>query len=69
MVLTSGSTSEGRLSDLVNDAYGLTPEDVALMWATAPPRMPFTPANKGQHSQPDLGAAKENAQHDLPSMA
>ena len=35
---------ERRLSDLVNHAYGLTPEDVALMWATAPPRMPFSPA-------------------------
>jgi hypothetical protein len=34
---------ERRLSDLVNAAYGLTPEDVALMWATAPPRMPFPP--------------------------
>ncbi len=34
---------EHRLSNLVNAAYGLTPEDVALMWATAPPRMPFTP--------------------------
>jgi len=31
---------ERRLSDLVNEAYGLTPEDVALMWATAPPQMP-----------------------------
>ena len=29
------------MSDLVNQAYGLTPEDVALMWATAPPRMPL----------------------------
>ena len=35
---------EHRLSDLVNAAYGLTPEDVALMWKTAPPRMPFAPA-------------------------
>jgi hypothetical protein len=34
---------ERRLSDLVNRAYGLTPEEVALMWATAPPRMPLTP--------------------------
>lgn len=34
---------ERQLSDLVNAAYGLTPEDVALMWRTAPPRMPFTP--------------------------
>lgn len=32
---------ERRLSDLVNQAYGLTPEEVALMWATAPPRMPL----------------------------
>lgn len=34
---------ERKLSDLVNEAYGLTPEDVDLMWRTAPPRMPFTP--------------------------
>jgi len=34
---------ERRLSDLVNTAYGLTPEEVNLMWSTAPPRMPFTP--------------------------
>lgn len=34
---------ERRLSDLVNTAYGLTPEEVRLMWTTAPPRMPFTP--------------------------
>lgn len=32
---------ERRLSDLVNQAYGLTPAEVALMWATAPPRMPL----------------------------
>ena len=32
---------ERRLSDLVNAAYGLTPEDIALMWSTAPPRMPL----------------------------
>ena len=35
---------ERRLSDLVNQAYGLTPEEIDLMWRTAPPRMPFTPA-------------------------
>lgn len=34
---------ERKLSDLVNEAYGLTPEEVDLMWRTAPPRMPFTP--------------------------
>lgn len=33
-------TLEARLADLVNAAYGLTPAEVALMWRTAPPRMP-----------------------------
>jgi Eco57I restriction-modification methylase len=32
---------ERRISDLVNEAYGLTPEEVGLMWETAPPRMPI----------------------------
>jgi hypothetical protein len=32
---------ENEVSDLVNEAYGLTPEEVALMWQTAPPRMPI----------------------------
>jgi hypothetical protein len=34
---------EWRLSDLVNEAYGVTPDEVRLMWATAPPRMPLAP--------------------------
>ena len=34
---------EHRVSDLVNEAYGLTPDEVALMWETAPPRMPIVP--------------------------
>jgi hypothetical protein len=34
---------ERRLGNLVNEAYGLTPEDVALLWSTAPPRMPYKP--------------------------
>jgi type I restriction-modification system DNA methylase subunit len=34
---------ERRLSTIVNHAYGLTPEEVALLWSTAPPRMPFMP--------------------------
>ena len=34
-------TLERRLSDLVNAAYGLTPDEVKLMWDTAPPRMPL----------------------------
>ena len=37
---------ERRVSDLLNAAYGLTPADVALMWSTAPPRMPI-PAPTG----------------------
>ena len=34
---------EQQVSDLVNEAYGLTPEEVTLMWDTAPPRMPISP--------------------------
>ena len=34
-------TLEHEVSNLVNEAYGLTPEEVALMWQTAPPRMPI----------------------------
>ena len=34
-------TLEARVSDLVNAAYGLTSEEIALMWQTAPPRMPL----------------------------
>ncbi len=32
---------ERRISDLVNSAYGLTPAETALLWETAPPRMPL----------------------------
>jgi DNA-directed RNA polymerase subunit H (RpoH/RPB5) len=32
---------ENEVSNLVNEAYGLTPEEIALMWQTAPPRMPI----------------------------
>lgn len=35
---------EQRLSDLVNQAYQLTPEEIELIWKTAPPRMPFYPS-------------------------
>jgi hypothetical protein len=40
MLLAEAGRLERELSDLVNAAYGLTPEEVALMWRTAPPRMP-----------------------------
>jgi hypothetical protein len=33
-------THERCLADLVRRAYGLTPEEIELMWNTAPPRMP-----------------------------
>ena len=33
--------AEHAVSDLVNAAYGLTPDEIDLMWATAPPRMPI----------------------------
>ena len=31
---------EQRVAELVNAVYGLTVEDMGLMWRTAPPRMP-----------------------------
>jgi hypothetical protein len=34
---------ERTLSDLINQAYGLTPAEIVLMWKTAPPRMPSPP--------------------------
>ena len=36
-------TLERTLSDLVNQAYTLTPAEIALMWQTAPPRTPIPP--------------------------
>jgi hypothetical protein len=41
--LGEADTLERRVSDAVNAAYGLTPDEVALMWQTAPPRMPIGP--------------------------
>jgi hypothetical protein len=40
---TERTQIEHRLSDLVNQAYGLTAEEIDLMWRTAPPRMPIQP--------------------------
>jgi hypothetical protein len=42
-------TLENEVSKLVNEAYALTPEEVALLWQTAPPRMPIaaTPCSEG----------------------
>jgi hypothetical protein len=41
--LNEASQLERKISALVNAAYGLTQEDEALVWRTAPPRMPITP--------------------------
>lgn len=43
-------TLERELSDLVNEAYGLTPDQVHLRWDTAPPRMPI-PDPRGSAGQ------------------
>jgi hypothetical protein len=39
-LLAEAATLERTLSDLVNQAYELTPDEIALLWQTAPPRMP-----------------------------
>ena len=36
---------ERTLSDLVNQAYGLTSAKIALLWQTAPPRRPIPPTS------------------------
>jgi hypothetical protein len=51
---------ERTLADTVNEAYGLTPEEVQLMWETAPPRMPFTPAGL---ASPTGDAARQEGGH------
>lgn len=53
--LAEAMRHEQRLSDLVNEAYGLTPDDVALMWRTAPPRMPVPPPGRAAAPQAALG--------------
>jgi hypothetical protein len=43
---------ERTLSDQVNQAYGLTPAEIALMWQTAPPRMPIPPPEPNHGQRP-----------------
>jgi len=38
---TEAIALEKKLNDLVNAAYGLTEEEIALLRATAPPRIPL----------------------------
>ncbi|MCG9886521.1 MAG: Eco57I restriction-modification methylase domain-containing protein [Cyanobacteria bacterium] len=45
---------ERRLSDLINQAYQLTPEEIELMWKTAPPRMPIAPPPSITNPRTDL---------------
>jgi hypothetical protein len=52
--LATAAARERALSRLVNEAFGLTPEEVALMWETAPPRMPIPPEG-------GAGTAREGA--------
>jgi len=40
---------EHKLNDLINVAYNLTAEEIALLWETAPPRMPLSPPDKIVH--------------------
>jgi hypothetical protein len=37
MRFAPASALDRALSDLVNQSYGLTPPEIALMWQTAPP--------------------------------
>lgn len=50
---------ERKLSELVNEAYGLNPTEIELMWRTAPPRMPLTPAGQSAGA-PDTTAPVED---------
>jgi hypothetical protein len=44
---------ERTLSDLVNQAYALTPPEIDLMWKTAPPRMPVPSPTTLKGSAPE----------------
>jgi hypothetical protein len=44
---------ERTLSDLVNQAYALTPSEIELMWQTAPPRMPIPPPRDSTRTAPE----------------
>jgi len=41
--IAAALSANAKASDLVNQAYALTPSEIALMWQTAPPRMPIPP--------------------------
>ena len=49
---------ERTLAHLVNQAYALTPEETALLWSTAPPRMPISPPLAKPAPQPAGSASR-----------
>jgi hypothetical protein len=51
---------EARLSELVFDLYGLAKEEQALVWDTAPPRMPLASAEEASDEADDEEAAQES---------
>jgi hypothetical protein len=44
---------ERTLSDLADQAYGLTSAEIDLMWKTVPPRMPISPLATLKGSAPE----------------
>jgi hypothetical protein len=52
-LFTETLTLERTLSDLVNQAYALTPTEIDLMWKTAQPRMPISPFATAKGSAPE----------------
>jgi hypothetical protein len=46
------SKLESIVADLVNAAYGLTSAEVAVLWDTAPPRMPGNPPHSRHIEKP-----------------
>lgn len=53
--LSEAERGEAALSRLVSAAYGLTPKEEALLWETAPPRMPMSaPPALGEGAVPAL---------------
>ena len=57
--LNEAAAQERELSAIVNAAYGITPEEEALIWRTAPPRMPIAspvPASATEDAPPRVAA-------------
>jgi hypothetical protein len=53
---------EREVAALVNEAYGLSPDEIELLWRTAPPRMPIEPP-------PPAGDDPAPSPHGLHSIA